>query len=138
MRWLSLIIGASDKRCEPFDSPRATRATSAPNARWDWRLAAIFDKSGPISGSLHAAAALSVAVPPASSEASAWRRTDGTQCSCELAFVRWAAFQCGVDLFVEALAGDLADEIRASDRRLFARDRVGRLRDCMRRARLRA
>ena len=42
MRWLSLIIGAIDARCAPFDSRRHTRAVSAPNARCDWRLAASF------------------------------------------------------------------------------------------------
>ena len=67
MRWLSLIIGASCARSAPLDSPRATRASSAPNARCDWRLAATFARSGESSGSREKHAALSAAGPPASS-----------------------------------------------------------------------
>ena len=71
MRWLSLIIGASWASRAPLDSPRATRASSAPNARCDCRLAATLASSGDSSTSREKHAALSAAGPPASSPASA-------------------------------------------------------------------
>ena len=82
MRWLSLIIGASCARSAPFDSLRATRASSAPNARCDCRLAATFARSGDSSGSREKHAALSAADPPASSPASACRSSVTACRSC--------------------------------------------------------
>ena len=61
---LSLIIGAIAVRCAPFDSPRHTRAVSAPNARCDCRLAASFASDAMSCASLekHAAEELSHAL----------------------------------------------------------------------------
>ncbi len=88
MRWLSLIIGASCARSAPLDSPRATRASSAPKARCDWRLAATLASSGDSSGSREKQAALRAAAPPASSPDSAWRRRATACRSCASARAR--------------------------------------------------
>ncbi len=71
MRWLSLIFGASSASNDPFDSPRDTRASSAPKATCDRWLEAMFANRSPRSDSREKHAALSAAGPPASSAARA-------------------------------------------------------------------